>query len=130
MRNTLPAHLRAMCFFGVPIAQHQAIQSKPADMATKIRAARLLTYDAASKKDRGERVGLESGMAKLFASESALENATECMRIHGAYGYSKEFPLEQKLRDAWGWGIAGGAIDIQKMNITSALIGRRFNQRN
>ena len=78
--------------FGVPISQHQAIQLKLADMATKIQAARLLTYDAAAKKDRGERVDLESGMAKLFASETCQEVTLEAMRIHGGYGYIKDSP--------------------------------------
>ena len=77
--------------FGVPISQHQAIQLKIADMATKIQAARLLVYDAAAKKDSGERIDLESGMAKLFASEVCGEVSMEAMRIHGGYGYTKDF---------------------------------------
>ncbi|MDF1733316.1 MAG: acyl-CoA dehydrogenase family protein, partial [Minwuia sp.] len=76
---------------GKPIAEHQAIQLKLGEMATRCRAARLLTEDAARAYDRGERCDMEAGMAKLFASETALENATECMRIHGAYGYSQEY---------------------------------------
>ena len=71
----------------------------------------------------------DSSIAKCFANEAAREITGKAMQLMGGYGYSKEFPLEQKLRDAWGWGIAGGAIDIQKINITSALVGRRFNQR-
>ena len=84
---------------GKPICQHQAIQTKLGDMATRCEAARLLVESAASAYDRGERCDMEAGMAKLFASESALENATECMRIHGAYGYSKEFHVERYLRE-------------------------------
>ena len=79
--------------------------------------------------DRGERCDLEAGMAKYFASEAALDNSIESLRIHGAYGYSKQFPAERRMRDAWGWGIAGGAIDIQKVNIAGAMLGRRFDQR-
>ena len=88
-RDTL---LPAARNFGVPISQHQAIQLKLADMATKIQAARLLTYDAAAKKDAGERVDLESGMAKLFASEVCGEVTMEAMRVHGGYGFIKESP--------------------------------------
>ena len=86
--------------FGVPIAQHQAIQLKLADMATKIEAARLLTYKAAEKKDQGERVDLEAGMAKLYASEICYEVAMDSMRIHGGIGYIKELPVERFYRDA------------------------------
>jgi alkylation response protein AidB-like acyl-CoA dehydrogenase len=86
--------------FGVPIAKHQAIQFKLADMATKLEAARLLTASAAAKLDAGERADVEAGMAKLFASETAFELATEAMRIHGGYGYTSEFPVERYYRDA------------------------------
>ena len=79
--------------FGLPIAQHQAIQLKLADMGTKIQAARLLTYDAAAKKDEGERADMEAGMAKLFASEICAEVTLEAMRIHGGYGYIRDYPL-------------------------------------
>src|ERR1700726_1597817 len=86
--------------FGKPIAEHQAIQLKLGEMATRARAARLLTLDAAAACDRGERCDLEAGMAKYFSSEAALENAIEGMRIHGAYGYSKEYDIERLYRDA------------------------------
>ena len=72
---------------------------------------------------------MEAGMAKLFATEAAIDNSMDAMRVHGGYGYSKDYPMERRMRDAWGWGIAGGTIDIQKVNIASALVGRRFNQR-
>src|SRR5439155_27100708 len=84
--------------FGVPIAKHQAIQFKLADMATKLEAARLLTMSAAEKKEAGERCDVEAGMAKLFASETAFELATEAMRIHGGYGYTTELPVERYYR--------------------------------
>ena len=86
--------------FGKRIADHQAIASKLADMATKIEAARLLTYEAARKRDEGGRVDLEAGMAKLFASEVCGEVTMEAMRIHGGYGYIKEYPVERYYRDA------------------------------
>ena len=86
--------------FGKPIAQHQAIQLKLAQMATKIEAARLLMLQAAERKDAGERADLEAGMAKWFATETAEEVALEAMRIHGGYGYSQEFVVERLYRDA------------------------------
>ena len=110
--------------FGVPIAQHQAIQLKLADMATKIRAARLLTYDAAARKDSGERVDLESGMAKLFASEICGEVAMEAMRIHGGYGYIKESPVERYYRDAPLMIIGEGTNEILRLVIARQLLRR------
>ena len=110
--------------FGVPIAQHQAIQLKLADMATKIRAARLLTYDAAARKDSGERVDLESGMAKLFASEICGEVTMEAMRIHGGYGYIKESPVERYYRDAPLMIIGEGTNEILRLVIARQLLRR------
>ena len=108
--------------FGKPISQHQAIQLKLADMATKIQAARLLTYDAARKKDSGERVDLESGMAKLFASEMCLEVAMEAMRIHGGYGFIKESPVERYYRDAPLMIIGEGTNEILRLVIARQLL--------
>ncbi len=110
--------------FGKPIAQHQAIQLKLADMATKIEAARLLTFQAAEKKDRGERADLEAGMAKLFASEACLEVATEAMRILGGYGYTAEFPVERYFRDAPLMIIGEGTNEIQRLVIARQLLER------
>ena len=110
--------------FGVPIAQHQAIQLKLADMATKIEAARLLTYEAAAKKDKGERVDLEAGMAKLFASEMCAEVTMEAMRVHGGYGYIKEYPLERYYRDAPLMIIGEGTNEIQRLVIARQLLKR------
>ena len=110
--------------FGVPIAQHQAIQIKLADMATKIQAARLLTYDAAAKKDAGERVDLEAGMAKLFASEACGEVTLEAMRIHGGYGYIKELPVERYYRDAPLMIIGEGTNEVQRLVIARRLLER------
>src|SRR3954464_10635394 len=110
--------------FGKPICEHQAIQLKLADMATQVEAARLLVDKAAAAYDRGERCDMEAGMAKLFASEAALENATEAMRIHGAYGYSKEFPVERYYRDAPLMCIGEGTNEMQRIIIAKQLIER------
>jgi len=110
--------------FGVPIAKHQAIQFKLADMATKLEAAKLLTRSAAEKFDRGERADVEAGMAKLFASETAFELATEAMRIHGGYGYTTEFPIERYYRDAPLMIIGEGTNEIQRLVIARGLLSR------
>jgi len=110
--------------FGKPICQHQAIQLKLADMATQVHAARLLTEDAARTYDRGSRCDLEAGMAKLFASEAAVEVALEAMRIHGAYGYSKEFVVERLYRDAPLLVIGEGTNELQRIIIARQLIER------
>jgi butyryl-CoA dehydrogenase len=113
--------------FGVPIIKHQAIAFKIADMATKVEASRLLVRSAAEKYDRGERADVEAGMAKLFASETALEVATEAMRIHGGYGYTRDFPVERYFRDAPLMIIGEGTNEIQKIVITRGLQSRRHS---
>ncbi|MEK6328564.1 MAG: acyl-CoA dehydrogenase family protein [Actinomycetota bacterium] len=110
--------------FGKPIAQHQAITFKLAEMATRVEAARLLTLKAARLKDAGERSDLEAGMAKLFASEAAHSNAEESLRIHGGYGYSKEYEIERIYRDAPLLLIGEGTSEIQKMVIGKKLLER------
>ena len=110
--------------FGKPICEHQAIQLKLADMATKIEAARLLTRQAAAMKDRGERVDVEAGMAKLFASETCQEVSLEAMRILGGYGYVKEFPVERYYRDAPLMIIGEGTNEIQRLVIARSLVQR------
>jgi alkylation response protein AidB-like acyl-CoA dehydrogenase len=110
--------------FGRPIAQHQAIQFKLADMATKVEAARLLTLKAARMKDAGERSDLEAGMAKLFASETGKECVEESFRIHGGYGYSKEYEVERLYRDAPLLLIGEGTSEIQRMVIGKKLLQR------
>jgi alkylation response protein AidB-like acyl-CoA dehydrogenase len=110
--------------FGKPIHQHQAIALKLGDMATRVEAARLLTEKAAQALDRGERCDYEAGMAKLFATEAALENATEALRIHGGYGYSKEFIVERLYRDAPLLCIGEGTNEIQRLLIAKRLIER------
>jgi butyryl-CoA dehydrogenase len=110
--------------FGVPINQHQAIQFKLADMATRLEAAKLLTRSAAEKLDAGERADVEAGMAKLFASETALELSTEAMRIHGGYGYTTELPVERYYRDAPLMIIGEGTNEIQRVVIARGLLRR------
>jgi butyryl-CoA dehydrogenase len=110
--------------FGKPIANHQLIQAKIANVATKIRAGELLMLDAARRKDSGERADLEAGMAKLFATEVAEEAALEAMRIHGGYGYSQEYPIERLYRDAPVLILGEGSNEIQQL-----LIARRIFER-
>jgi alkylation response protein AidB-like acyl-CoA dehydrogenase len=115
--------------FGKAIVEFQAVQLKLAEMRMKVDAARLLIYRAAANAGDGLPSVLESSLGKCFANTIAREVAGDALQLMGAYGYSKQFPMERRLRDAWGWGIAGGAIDIQKTNIASAMVGRRFDQR-
>ena len=110
--------------FGKPICEHQAIQLKLGDMATRAEAARLLTDRAAEAYQRGERADMEAGMAKLFATEAAMDNALDAMRIHGGYGYSKEYPIERMFRDAPLLLIGEGTNEIQRIVIARQLIGR------
>jgi alkylation response protein AidB-like acyl-CoA dehydrogenase len=110
--------------FGKPICQHQAIQIKLADMATNVEAARHLTRAAAEAFDRGDRCDMEAGMAKLFATEAALTNSMESMRVHGGYGYSKEFPVERFYRDAPLLTIGEGTNELQKILIARQLVER------
>ena len=110
--------------FGKPICEHQSIQIKLADMATRVEAARLLVGAAAKAYDTGERCDMEAGMAKLFASEAALTNSLEAMRIHGAYGYSKEFNIERYYRDAPLLAIGEGTNEVQRIVIARQLVKR------
>ena len=110
--------------FGVPINKHQAIQFKLADMATKVEASRLMVRSAAEKFEAGERADVEAGMAKLFCSETAFEVATEAMRIHGGYGYTKDFPVERYYRDAPLMIIGEGTNEIQRIVIARGLLAR------
>jgi alkylation response protein AidB-like acyl-CoA dehydrogenase len=110
--------------FGKPICEHQAIALKLGEMATRVQAARLLTDAAARAFDRGERCDMEAGMAKYFATEAGLENSIEAMRIHGAYGYSKEFNVERLYRDAPLLVIGEGTNEMQRIIIAKQLIER------
>jgi alkylation response protein AidB-like acyl-CoA dehydrogenase len=110
--------------FGKPICEHQSIQIKLADMATRIEASRLLVQSAAQKKDRGERCDLETAMAKLFATESAQAVALESLRIHGGVGYSTDLPVERYYRDAPLLLIGGGTNELQRLIIARRLIDK------
>ena len=110
--------------FGKPICQHQAIQIKLADMATRVEASQALVERAAAAYDTGQRCDMEAGMAKLFATEAALENSLEAMRIHGAYGYSKEFNIERYYRDAPLLAIGEGTNELQRIIIARQLVER------
>ncbi|MFN3592731.1 MAG: acyl-CoA dehydrogenase family protein [Thermaurantiacus sp.] len=111
--------------FGKPIAEHQAIQLKLGEMVTRARAARLLTFDAAAAYDRGERCDMEAGMAKYFASEAAVKNAEEAMRVFGGYSYSKEYEIERFYRDALLMCIGEGTNEMQRM-----IVARQWVKRN
>ena len=113
--------------FGKPIGEHQAIQLKLGEMATRAQAARLLVRNAAEIYDRGERCDLEAGMAKYFASEAAFENAHEALRIHGGYGYSKEFAVERLYRDAPLLCIGEGTNEMQRILIARRLLERQIS---
>jgi alkylation response protein AidB-like acyl-CoA dehydrogenase len=118
------AYAQQRVTMGKPIAQHQAIQMKLADMATKLEAARLLTKNAAERRQAGERTDVEAGMAKLFASETAFELASEAMRIHGGVGYTTELPVERYYRDAPLMLIGEGTNEIQRLVIARGLLKR------
>lgn len=108
--------------FGKPISDFQAIQLKLAEIATNLQAARLLTFWAASKADNGERVDMEAGMAKYFASEAAIQASMEAMRVHGGYGYSTEYVVERLYRDSILMSIGEGTNDIMKTIIAKSLV--------
>ncbi|MCG8505700.1 MAG: acyl-CoA dehydrogenase family protein [Sphingomonadales bacterium] len=122
--NESVAYAKERKTFGKPIANHQAIQLKLGEMAAHTRAAELLTEDAARAYDAGERCDMEAGMAKYFASETAVENALEAMRIHGGYGYSKEYPIERLYREAPLMCIGEGTNEMQRIIIAKQLIAR------
>jgi alkylation response protein AidB-like acyl-CoA dehydrogenase len=110
--------------FGKPIAQHQMIQEKLADMGTKLEAARLMLLQAAKKKSAGARSDLEAGMAKYFCTEACHEIVTEALRVHGGYGYSAEYTIERLYRDAPFLLIGEGTSEIQKLVIARQLLER------
>lgn len=115
--------------FGKPIVDFQAVQLRLAEMRIRVEAARLLIWRAAANAQDGLPSVIDSSVAKCFANEISREVCGHAVQLMGGYGYSKDYPMERRLRDSWGWGIAGGAIDIQKVNIASAMVGRRFDQR-
>lgn len=115
--------------FGKDICEFQAVQFMLADMALKVEAARLLIYRAVVNAGEGLPSVVESNLAKCFANEMVREVAGLALQLHGGYGYSQDYPIERMLRDGWGWGVAGGTIQIQKVRIASQLLNRRFDQR-
>ena len=115
--------------FGKQIIEFQAVQMKLAEMAMKVEASRLLIQRAAHNAQEGFPSIFESSVGKCFSNETAREVVASAMQLMGGYGFNKEYTMERKYRDVWGWGIAGGTIDIQKINIASAMVGKRFNQR-
>jgi alkylation response protein AidB-like acyl-CoA dehydrogenase len=115
--------------FGRPIAEFQAVQLRLAEMAMKVEAARLLVRRAAAVAPGAFPEAQQAAIAKCFANEMVREVAGAGLQLMGGYGYARVYGMEQRLRDAWGWGIAGGTVDIQKINIAAGLVGRRFDQR-
>ena len=123
------AYVQERTQFGKPLCEFQAVQLKLAEMAMRVEASRLLIHRAAVNAAGGLPSIKDSSIAKCFANEIAREVCGMALQLFGGYGYSTELPIERRFRDSWGWGIAGGTIDIQKINIASALVGRRFDQR-
>jgi butyryl-CoA dehydrogenase len=115
--------------FGKPIVDFQAVQLRLAEMAVKVEAARLMIHRAAARAGSGLPESQDAAMAKCMSNEMTREVTTTAMQLMGGYGYAREYGMERRVRDSFGWGIAGGSIDIQKVNIAAGLIGRRFNQR-
>jgi len=115
--------------FGKPICEFQAVQLLLADMAMKVEAARLLIYRAVINAGKGLPSIFESSVGKCFSNEISKEVTDMAMQIYGGYGYSTEYPIERMFRDSRGWAFAAGTLQIQKVNIASAMLNRRFNQR-
>lgn len=115
--------------FGKPIIDFQAVQLRIAEMAMQVEASRLLIYRAVQNASAGIPSIFESSTAKCFANEIVRSVCINGMQVMGGYGFSAEYGMEQRVRDSFGWGLAGGTIDVQKTNIASAIVGRRFNQR-
>lgn len=115
--------------FGKAIIDFQAVQLQIAEMKMQVDASRLLLYRAVVNASQGLPSVADSSIAKCFANEMVRDVTGKALQLMGGYGYSTEYPIEQKMRDGWGWGIAGGTIDIQKINIAAAMVGRRFKQR-
>lgn len=115
--------------FGKPIIDFQAVQLRLAEMAMQVEASRLLIYRAVHNASIGMPSVFESSTAKCFANEIVRSVCINGMQVMGGYGFAREYGMEQRVRDSFGWGLAGGTIDVQKTNIASAMVGRRFNQR-
>ncbi|MDB5591255.1 acyl-CoA dehydrogenase [Enterovirga sp.] len=127
--DQVTAYVQERRQFGRPLAEFQAVQIKLAEMAIKVEAARLLIHRAAAAAGTGLPPVRETAIAKCYANEMTREVTGTALQLMGGYGYAEEYGMERRFRDSYGWGIAGGAIDIQKINIAADLIGRRFSQR-
>lgn len=127
--ETVTQYVQERQQFGKPIIDFQAVQLRLAEMAVKVEAARLMIHRAAARADNGRPDSQEAAMAKCMANEMTREVTSTAMQLMGGYGYAREYGMERRVRDSFGWGIAGGSIDIQKVNIAAGLIGRRFSQR-
>lgn len=127
--DTALAYVQERSQFGKNLIEFQAVQLSLAEMKMKLDASRLLLYRAVVNSGTGLPSVGDSSIAKCFANEMVREVTGKAMQLMGGYGYAQEYGIEQKMRDGWGWGIAGGSIDIQKTNIAAALVGRRFDQR-
>jgi butyryl-CoA dehydrogenase len=123
------AYVQQRRAFGKNLIEFQAVQIRLAEIMMQVEASRLLLYRAVSVPTSTYPSIMDSSLAKCFANEMVREVCGKALQVMGAYGYSKQYPMEKRLRDGWGWGIAGGAIDIQKTNIAGAAVGRRFDQR-
>ncbi|PVA09825.1 butyryl-CoA dehydrogenase [Pelagivirga sediminicola] len=123
------AYVQERSQFGKEIIDFQAVQMRLAEMAIKVEASRLMIHRAAANAGTGLPKSDEAAMAKCMANEITREVTTAAMQLMGGYGYAREYGMERRVRDSFGWGIAGGSIDIQKVNIAAGLVGRRFNQR-
>ncbi|TXI23798.1 MAG: acyl-CoA dehydrogenase [Ottowia sp.] len=126
--DDITRYIRERIAFGRPLADFQAVQLKIADMAMKLDASRLLLYRAVVNAADGLPSAGESSIAKCFANEIVRAVCIDAMQLMGGYGYSTEYDMERRVRDSFGWGFAGGAIDIQKINIAGAVLGRRIDQ--
>lgn len=115
--------------FGKPIIDFQAVQLRLAEMSIQVDASRLLIHRAVQNASSGLPSVIESSSAKCFANEIVRSVCVNGMQVMGGYGFAKEYGMEQRVRDSFGWGLAGGTIDVQKTNIAAAVVGRRFNQR-
>lgn len=115
--------------FGKPLCEFQAVQMRLADMAMDVEAARLLIHRAAQNAEDGLPSISDTSIAKCFVNEAVRRVTAHGVQLMGGYGVSKAYPMEQKMRDSWVWGLGGGGIDLQKINIASELVGKRFNQR-
>lgn len=127
--DDVTAYIKERIAFGRPLADFQAVQLKVAEMAMKLDASRLLLYRAVVNAAEGLPSAGESAIAKCFANQIVREVCIDAMQLMGGYGYSTEYPMEQRVRDSFGWGLAGGVIDIQKINIASSVLGHRIDQR-